>query len=99
MNTTTLQIPVSKSLKTNAQEVAKKLGFSSLQEVVRIFLTQLVSKKVTIGITAGETPDEILTPEQEKVLLRKYKEAKKDIAEGNYFVAHNVEEMMEQLRS
>lgn len=99
MNTTTLQIPVSKSLKNNAQDMAKKLGFSSLQEVVRIFLTQLVSKKITVGVTTSETPDEILTPQQEKVLLRKYKEAKKDIAEGNYFVAHSVEEMMDQLRS
>ena len=38
MSTTTLQIPVSKDLKSSATEVAKEYGFSSLQEIVRVLL-------------------------------------------------------------
>ena len=98
MNTTTLQIPINKSLKSAAQEEAEKLGFSSLQEAVRLFLTQLVKKTITINFTRQE-PDEILTPKQEAVLNRKLKQALADIKKGDFYTATSVEEMMRQLRS
>lgn len=97
MNTTTLQIPINKSLKSAAQEEAEKLGFSSLQEAVRLFLTQLVKKTITINFVRQE-PDEILTPKQETILNRKLKEALKDIKKGDYYIARSAEEMMRQLR-
>ena len=49
MNTTTLQIPLSKTLKNEAKKVAKEQGFSSLQEMVRIFLAQLAAKTIHLS--------------------------------------------------
>lgn len=51
MSTTTLQIPVSKDLKSSATEVAKESGFSSLQDAIRVLLTKFVNKEVSIHIS------------------------------------------------
>jgi len=98
MNTTTLQVPINKSLKSAAQQEAQRLGFSSLQEAVRVFLTQLVKKTITINFTRQE-PEEILTPRQEAVLNKKLKEALEDIKKGDYYVARSADEMIHQLRA
>lgn len=37
MNNTVLQIPLSKDLRVKSLKAAEDLGFSSLQEVVRVF--------------------------------------------------------------
>ena len=41
MNRVTLQVPISKDIKIAAQEKAEAMGFSSLQEAVRLFLNKL----------------------------------------------------------
>jgi predicted nucleotidyltransferase len=41
MKRTVLQIPMSLELKRSAESKAKSLGFSSLQELVRVMLTQI----------------------------------------------------------
>lgn len=53
MNTTTLQIPINKTLRQQATVAAERLGFSSLQETVRVFLKKLASGE--IGIRFEET--------------------------------------------
>lgn len=50
MYKTILQVPMDKRLKNNAEKVASEQGFSSLQEVVRVFLAQLASNKVSITL-------------------------------------------------
>lgn len=50
MDTITLQIPMAKSLRDNASIVAKDSGFSSLQEVIRVFLSKFVRREVGIAI-------------------------------------------------
>ncbi len=50
MNKTILQVPLNKQLKNDAEKIASLQGFSSLQEIVRVFLTQLASNKVSITI-------------------------------------------------
>lgn len=97
MNTITLQVPVDKNIKIGAQQAANNMGFSSLQDAVRLFLANLSAGKLSATFSE-KTPDEILTPAQEKVLLKKYRQAQREIARGDYTVAHNVEEMMAQLR-
>lgn len=97
MNKVTLQVPMSKALKTSAKKVANEYGFSSLQETVRVLLTQFANKSVTLSFQS--TQDEILTPEQEKILTKKYKKVRKEIAQGKGFTVHSVDEMMPQLRS
>lgn len=45
-----LQVPMDKQLKNNAEKVASQQGFSSLQEIVRVFLAQLSSNKVVVSL-------------------------------------------------
>ncbi|KKS97751.1 MAG: hypothetical protein UV73_C0005G0028 [Candidatus Gottesmanbacteria bacterium GW2011_GWA2_43_14] len=54
MNKTIIQIPVDKELRDKASTVAEKLGFSSLQETIRVFLAQLAQGN--ISLTFGEKP-------------------------------------------
>lgn len=49
MNSTILQVPVSKNLRDEAAVAASNLGFSSLQEAVRVFLAQLPTQTVKIS--------------------------------------------------
>ena len=51
MNTTTLQIPIDKRVRDNAIRVAKQRGFSSVQEVVRVFLSQFADRCVDVSFT------------------------------------------------
>jgi len=50
MNKTVLQIPMSQELKLNAEKEALSQGFSSLQELVRVFLSNVASRKIEITI-------------------------------------------------
>jgi antitoxin component of RelBE/YafQ-DinJ toxin-antitoxin module len=52
MDTTTLQVPLTKTLKSSATQVAREYGFSSLQEIVRVMLSKLAKKEFVI--TFGE---------------------------------------------
>lgn len=48
MNTTILQIPVNKQVRDQAASVAEKMGFSSLQEVVRLFLNKMAAEEIGV---------------------------------------------------
>lgn len=50
MDSTILQVPISKDLKKSAQEVASEYGFSSLQDLLRVILTKLSRRELTISI-------------------------------------------------
>lgn len=54
MDTTTLQVPLPKSLKSNATSVAKEIGFSSLQDFVRLVLTKLAHRELTVEVMPAE---------------------------------------------
>ena len=49
MQRTVLQVPIDLDLKNEAEQVAQLQGFSSLQEVVRVFLNRFAQKR--IGLT------------------------------------------------
>lgn len=55
MDTTTLQVPLTKELKTKATKVAKEYGFSSLQEVVRVLLTLLAKGQLNFNLEKSKT--------------------------------------------
>lgn len=97
MTKVTIQVPVNESLKISAENAAIESGFSSLQEAIRVFMTQFAKKAISIGIYKN-VQDEILTPQQDAIIKKKYKKIKKEIAGGKGFAAHNATEMMEQLR-
>ena len=98
MNTVTLQVPMDYALRKSAEKVVTDGGFSSLQEAVRVFLSTLVAGRV--GLTFSQTtPDEILTPAQERVLARKYNQAMKELKSGKMLVARTADEFMAQIRA
>jgi len=50
MDTTILQVPISKSLRVEATNVAKDSGFSSLQDVVRLMLAKFAKREIGVSI-------------------------------------------------
>jgi hypothetical protein len=50
MESTILQIPMSKSLKKSSQAVANEYGFSSLQDLMRLVLTKLSRRELVVSI-------------------------------------------------
>lgn len=92
MDGTTLQIPVSKSLKSDATLVAKEYGFSSLQEIVRVLLTKLAHRQLAIQI------EEIAYPLSRRAEKR-YLKMEEDFRQGkNVYTAKNLNELMRELR-
>lgn len=49
MNTTILQVPIKKNIRDQAATAAEKMGFSSLQEVVRLFLGKVARQEVNFN--------------------------------------------------
>ena len=49
VSNTILQVPVSKDLRSQAALAASGMGFSSLQEAVRVFMTKLASGRVEVA--------------------------------------------------
>jgi antitoxin component of RelBE/YafQ-DinJ toxin-antitoxin module len=66
MEKTILQVPMNQQLKSNAEKAATEQGFSSLQEVVRVFVTNFASHKVEIGLHGSV----LLSPKNEKRYLK-----------------------------
>lgn len=84
---------MSKKLKENASKVADEYGFSSLQEVIRLFLTKLARKQITVNIEETALP---LSWKNEK----RYLKMDEDFAKGRNVKSFNtVEELMKDLNS
>ena len=93
MDTTTLQVPLSKNLKADATGVAKEYGFSSLQEVVRFMLTKFARRE--IGVSLEQFPAVKLSAKNEK----RYAKMDEDFKKGkNIYFAKDVDDFMRQLR-
>lgn len=89
-----LQVPMSKQVKIEAQKAALDLGFSSLQETVRVFLKRLSRRE--IGITVQKEEIVNLSPRAEK----RYKKAIEDIKHArNITKTKNVDELLTLLHS
>ncbi|MEK7061121.1 MAG: hypothetical protein AAB954_00485 [Patescibacteria group bacterium] len=93
MNTTILQVPISKSLRTEAVSVAKDSGFSSLQEVVRLMLTKFARKE--IGVTFERFPKVMLSAKND----RRYAKMVDDVLSGRVKTKSfdNVDDLMKDL--
>ncbi|MEK7497642.1 MAG: hypothetical protein AAB656_01855 [Patescibacteria group bacterium] len=92
MNTTTLQIPISKDLKASATAVAKDFGFSSLQEVTRVLLTKLAKRELNVSVE--QFPAVMLSAKAEK----RYAKMDEDFKKGkNWSTAKDVDDLMRQL--
>ena len=86
---------MSRELKINAQSASSEMGFSSLQEAIRVLLTKLSKNELAMTI---EPVEEIhhLSPAAEA----KFKRAVSDIKAGkNVTKTKNVDELLTLLRS
>lgn len=79
-------------LRNQAEAVSVDMGFSSLQEVVRLMLTKLAKRE--IGITIEQFPAVKLSARNEK----RYIQMEKDFKAGkNIRMLKNVDELMNDL--
>jgi len=94
MNTTILQVPINKTVRDQAADAASKLGFSSLQEAVRVFLAQLPTQ--TVKITFEHPPVQLSAK-----AIKRYDKMSEDIESGKAKTKSfdNVEDMMKYLNS
>lgn len=95
MDTVTLQVPMSKTLRGEAAEVASSYGFSSLQDLIRLFLTKVANRQLAINVVE-RFPVVELSKKNEK----RYLKMEKDFKEGkNIYHAKSVNEFLSQLDS
>lgn len=85
---TTIQIPIDKNSKSLYEKNSSKLGYSSLQEYIRVFLKQNLDNAI-----------EYLNPQQELKLNKMMAESDKEIKKGNFIKSSNVDELMAYLNS
>lgn len=75
-NTSVIQVPVKTALKTEATEVARELGFTSLQELLRVMMTRLVAKQLSVSFV--ERPAFALSAKND----RRYDKIEADFRKG-----------------
>lgn len=96
MSKVIVQIPTDNKLKDKTSKTAREMGFSSLQEILRVFMAKLAKREVSVSL---EENVEYLTPQEESVLQQGYKEFLEEEKKGKTLVAHSAEEMVKQLTS
>lgn len=90
-----LQVPMSKELKEKAEAVSFDMGFSSLQETIRVLLAKLSKKELSVRI---EEVEEVV--HLSKAAERRYAKITEDIKAGrNITKTKNVDELLSLLRT
>lgn len=88
-----LQVPISRTLKNQAELVALDNGFSSLQESIRLFLAKLAKRSLQFQI---EPKDEYV--KLSSSAIRRYAAMDKDFKNNrNVYQAKNVDDLMRYL--
>lgn len=94
MNRVVLQVPIPKTLRDAAQAAVPDYGFSSLQDMIRLFLHKVAGR--TLDIKMGEVENIKLTP----AAKRRFKKMEEDFKTGrNIFHAKDVDDLMKQLNA
>ena len=77
MQRVVVQVPMTQELKEKAEIISSDLGFSSIQETIRVLLTKLSKREFNLRV---EEVEEItyLSP----IAVRKFKKAQEDIRNG-----------------
>ncbi len=68
MNNTKIQVPVSQDVRERSESKARNEGFSSLQDVVRLFLHQYASNKIKFNFINEAEPEQLEKDFENKVL-------------------------------
>lgn len=94
MDTTTLQIPMAKSLRDEASQAAKDYGFSSLQEIARVLFTKLAKRQLSISV---EKTEEI---QLSSAAQKRYQKMTEDFRVGhNIYHAKDIDDLFKHLNS
>lgn len=94
MKRTILQVPMSEELKKSAEKVALDMGFSSLQETIRVLLKKLSTNKLKIDIY------DVDEPQLSEKAIKRYNKIAKEIEAGkNIVTPAGRKEFFEMLRS
>ena len=94
MDTVTLQVPMSKKLRDSAAKVAAEQGFSSLQEILRVFTTRLASRQAWVSIE--QFPAIKLSAKNEKRYLKMDEDFKNN---RNVYHAKDIDDFLRQLNA
>lgn len=90
MNKTVLQIPINRDLKISAEQEALSQGFSSLQELVRVFLSKIATHKIEVTLQEST----MLSAKNEK----RYLDMTKDFELGkNTYSSNSVSDLVNKL--
>lgn len=93
-----IQVPLKASIKRKAEEVAEDYGYSSLQEVIRLFLTSFAKGDIQL-LMYNPHATEYISPEFEAFLEKREKEVRKAIKEGKAYTVHSAEELTKLVES
>ncbi|OGH05238.1 MAG: hypothetical protein A2W22_01295 [Candidatus Levybacteria bacterium RBG_16_35_11] len=90
MNKTVLQIPINQDLKISAEKEAISQGFSSLQELVRVFLSKIATRKIEVTLQEST----MLSGKNEK----RYLDMTKDFESGkNIYSSNSASDLVNKL--
>lgn len=88
-----VQVPMTKELKKKAESVSSDMGFSSLQETIRVLLNKLAKKEFILKVSETEEITYL-----SKTAKEKFKKAVKDIKAGkNITKTENIDELLSLL--
>lgn len=92
---TILQVPISKALKKSAIEVATEHGFSSVQEVIRVFLQKFANRQMRLNI------ESMPVIKLSKRAVKRYDKMAKDFNKNpqNWLSFNNAEEFKKYIDS
>lgn len=94
MQKVTVQVPMSKELKEKAELASADMGFSSLQEAIRIFVTKLSNKELQLKL---EDAEEVTLSKSAK---RRYEKIATEIEKSvNVTKTENIDELFQLLES
>ena len=78
-----LQVPISEDLNQQLKTKDKEIGFSSVNEIARLLLTNFANGNIFLSFMSNSTPSYALSPEEQKDLesivaegIKEYKEGK-----------------------
>ena len=95
MSRVIIQVPVTKELKEKADAASADLGFSSIQEVIRVILTKLSKRELNLRVEETEEVTYL-----SKAAEKRYKKALEDIKAGkNITKADSLNELLRLLHA
>jgi len=90
-----VQVPMNKDLKETAEAVSSDMGFSSIQEAIRVLLTKLSKREFSLKVEEAEEITHLSV-----AAGKKFKKAVEDIKAGrNITKTKSVDEFLKLLRS